>query len=305
MSWTRRAFLHTSSLAIAGGAWRVLGAAQQPPAPAGRFEPIRRNVGIFTARGGTIGWLIAPGAVVVVDTQYPDTAQICVDGIRTRTTRRIDAVINTHHHADHTGGNAVFQPLAARIVAHARVPGLQKGAAAAQTNAPAQAYADRTFEDTWQEQIGDEVLALKHFGPGHTGGDSVVTFERANVVHLGDLMFNRLHPRVDRPSGASIRGWIDQLGKIPGEHDNDTIYVFGHAKPGAPVTGPRAELAQLQRYFEAALDYVQAAIKAGKSKEEIASATELPGFTDYASSGRVLTLAGVLGVAYDELTQRL
>jgi glyoxylase-like metal-dependent hydrolase (beta-lactamase superfamily II) len=301
MTWTRRHFITTSSLAALGGALRRPLFAQQP-APTPVFQPLRRNAGFFTARGGTIGWLISPDAVIVIDSQYPETAKMCADGVKERASRQIDALVNTHHHPDHTGGNAVFRPLVKKIVAHARVPELQKAWAAAQKTETPQVYPDTTYEKTWQETVGDEVLAIKYFGPGHTGGDSVVTLQKANVVHMGDLMFNRLHPRVDRPGGASIKGWIDQLGKVPGEHDRDTIYIFGHAKAGMPVTGPQAELAVLRNYLTAVLEHAQQGIKAGKSKEEITAASELPGFTDFVAAGQILTLAGVLGAAYDELT---
>jgi glyoxylase-like metal-dependent hydrolase (beta-lactamase superfamily II) len=45
----------------------------------------------------------------------------CFDGINERSSKRpIDCVVNTHHHGDHTGGNATFKPAAKRTVAHAR-----------------------------------------------------------------------------------------------------------------------------------------------------------------------------------------
>jgi len=56
--------------------------------------------------------------------------------------------------------------------------------------------------------MGDERVTATHYGPGHTGGDAIIRFEEANVVHMGDLLFNELHPRVDRPGGASIQNWM-------------------------------------------------------------------------------------------------
>jgi hypothetical protein len=55
---------------------------QGQPAPAPKFEAIRRNVGYFTMRGGTIGWLIGPDALVIVDTQFADTAKTCLEGVQ-------------------------------------------------------------------------------------------------------------------------------------------------------------------------------------------------------------------------------
>ena len=77
MKLSRRDFFVTSSVAL-GTFSHAFG--QTPPAPAAppppqtSFDPLRGNVGIFTGRGGTIGMLVAPDGVVVVDTQFADTA---------------------------------------------------------------------------------------------------------------------------------------------------------------------------------------------------------------------------------------
>src|SRR5258708_5657681 len=81
----------------------------QPPPPVTEFHALRRNVGYFTGSGGSIGWLSAADARVAVDTQFPATAAIFLKDLPGRNGRGFDAVINTHHHADHTGGNGVFR----------------------------------------------------------------------------------------------------------------------------------------------------------------------------------------------------
>src|SRR3990172_2853230 len=112
MSVTRRQFIVISSVALGTGPLRTLLGAQAPAAaPTGKFEAIRRDIGCFTAQGGTIGWLINKDALVVIDTQYARTAPLCVDGLKQRSPRTIDVLFNTHHHADHTGGNAIFRPV--------------------------------------------------------------------------------------------------------------------------------------------------------------------------------------------------
>ena len=52
---------------------------------------------------------------------------------------------------------------------------------------------------------------MYYFGPAHTDGDSFIHFENTNIVHMGDLMFNRRHPFVDRSAGANIKNWIKVL----------------------------------------------------------------------------------------------
>jgi cyclase len=299
----RREFILRSSLAVAAGALgapRLFG--QQAPAAAPQpptvpvFTPIRRNVGTFTARGGTMGWLVTPDAVLVIDSQFADTAQMFLDGLKTRTPRKIDLLLNSHHHPDHTGGNKVLRPMVAKIVAHENVPGLQKKQAAANKTEDAQAYADETFKDGWKVDIGKEKVSTKYYGPGHTSGDAVIVFQQANIVHMGDLMSHQRHPRVDRPAGASIRNWLVSLEKVTKDHNNDTIYIFGHSKVGAPVTGPKQDLLALRDYFSAMLDYVQKGIAAGKSADEIIKA----GMPQFAQNEGMPALQ----VCYDELTAK-
>ena len=300
MTLNRRDFMLTSSAALAAGAFGPsLVFAQAPAAPPATpvFTAVRRNVGIFTARGGTMGYLITPDAVLVIDSQFADTSQMFLDGLKTRTPRRIDILLNTHHHGDHTGGNKVLRPAVTKIVAHQNVPALQRKAAAAQKSEENQAYADETFTDGWKASVGDETVSAKYYGAGHTSGDAVFFIERANIVHMGDLMSHQRHPRVDRPSGASIRNWLSTLERVVKDHDGNTIYIFGHSKVGAPVTGSGKDLMALRDYFSSMLDYVQKGISAGKSAEEIVKGS-VPGFTD--SEGMPQ-----LQVAYDELTNKV
>ena len=303
MTPNRRDFLTISSWALAGIALPgvpLIGQAGQKPAPPTTFTDIRRNVGFFTGQGGTIGWLANADGAVAVDAQFPATAKACVEGLQKRAAKGIQLLVNTHYHGDHTAGNVAFRPAVKTIVQQERCAKLHRTATT--KNADQQAYADITFGESWSQEIGDEKVWGYYFGPGHTGGDAVIVFERANVVHMGDLMFNRVHPRIDGPSGASIKNWISILERVARRH-SDATFIFGHAKAGEPVTGPVKELLYLRDYFSAVLEFVQKGISAKQSKEEIAKATELPGFPDHAASGQVLTLAGVLNSAYDELTR--
>jgi cyclase len=301
MRFNRREFVLTSSSALAAGVFGPSMLFAQQAAPAAPptvpvFAPLRRNVGIFSARGGTMGWLVSPDAVLVIDSQFADTSQMFLDGMKSRTQRKFDLLINSHHHPDHTGGNKVLRPSVTKIVAHANAPALQRKQAAANKTEEAQAYADETFTDTWRATVGDEVVSAKYYGAGHTSGDAVIFFERANIVHMGDLMSHQRHPRVDRPSGASIRNWLVSLERVVKDHNADTIYIFGHAKVGAPVTGNGKDLLTLRDYFSSMLDYVQKGISAGRSAEEILKGS-VPGFAD--SEGMPQ-----LQVAYDELSAK-
>jgi glyoxylase-like metal-dependent hydrolase (beta-lactamase superfamily II) len=120
---------------------------------------------------------------------------------------------------------------------------------------------------------------------------------------MGDLMFNRLHPRLDLAAGGSARNWIKVLNKVARGH-RDATFIFGHAKTGMPVTGSVKELEYFRDYLSRVVDMVQKAVKAKQSKDELAKTSEVAGFPDHASSGQVLTLAGILGSVYDEVTAK-
>jgi cyclase len=304
MDRTRRDLLRWTSLSLAA-AWpsaRLLGQAptpQQapPPPPQTAFADLRLNVGIFTGQGGTIGTYVAKDALVVVDTQFPNTARICLDGLKQKAGGRVvDLVIDTHFHGDHTGGNGTFKAAGAKtIVAHAKVPELMK--LRPRPDRPTPLPPDATFADTWRQDLGDDVVSAKFYGPAHTGGDIVVLFEKANVVHMGDLVFNRLHPFIDREGGASIQGWITLLEQVAKAHGTDTRFVFGHAGEKFPVTGGRADLQYQRDYFTALLEFTRKAKQAGQTREAfIKTAIPLPGFDDH---GPLLDVA--TGAAWDEL----
>lgn len=269
------------------------------------FNLIRRNVGTFTGQGGTIGWLINDAGVVIIDSQYPESAQKCVTGLEERSGLAFDMLINTHHHGDHTAGNPVFKEKVKRIVAHKNVPALQKASAESrgQEALDAQVYADTTYEKSWKEEIGDEIIHLKHYGSAHTSGDSVIYFENANVAHMGDLMFNRAHPFIDRGAGASIQNWITTLEKVSKELPSDAMYIFGHGNSNYGITGSKEDLMVKRDFLQALLDYTASGIAAGTSKEALMEKEVLDGFEAFKAPGWRLPLSANINVAYQELTE--
>jgi cyclase len=298
MPWTRRDFLRLSALGlVAGAAPRTL-LARASVAP---LRELRRNVGIFSARGGTMGWLLNRQGALVVDSQFPDTARHCLDGLEAWGGVPVDALVNTHHHGDHTGGNAVFRDATRRIVAQDSALRLHRQAAEAAGTEAAQAFADTTFDREWTVEVGDERVRARHYGAAHTGGDCTVFFENADIVHMGDLVFNRAYPFIDRAGGASVRGWIRLLDAVAAEHTRDTIFVFGHANAAFGVTGGLADLQVQRDFLTAVLEVAARAIAAGHSRDEATRIDTLPGFPDHIAPATWLTLGNAVGAAYDEL----
>lgn len=313
----RRDFLVRSSLlTVAGSFARSSAYAQTTPAasrpataPAApvtpEFKALRRDAGYFTAQGGTIGWLVNKDALASIDTQFARTAPLFLEGLPGRNGRKLDVVVNSHHHGDHTGGNGVMKPVTKKIVAHVNAPELQRTRATSDKKLDEQVYADTTFADTWRETLGGEVISAKYFGAAHTRGDIVTHFEKANVLHMGDLMFNRLYPFIDRVGGGRIKGWINVLETVAKTYPADAIYIFGHGNAKFGVTGTKADLLVFRDYLSGLLEYTQKKITAGEPKEKIVALDNLPGFPDFhVPVGPTNRLPSNLSTAYDELTSK-
>ena len=264
------------------------------------MKPLRGNSGIFTESGGTIGWHISKDGIVVVDSQFPEQAGHLIEEIRKISDLKINYLINTHHHFDHTAGNIAFKEVAEVILAHENSKINQVRTAEERDNANDQLFPDTVFKDNWSGNLGSETISAHYFGPAHTNGDAVIHFENDNIAHVGDLVFNRRFPYIDMKAGASIINWIDVLKKISNYYDSDTLYIFGHSSEGFHVTGSKNDLSAMANYLSKVIDLVERDLKAGKSNEDILKYTSIPGAEDWTGGG----IQTSLNSAIEELTKK-
>ena len=264
------------------------------------IKMLRNDVSIFTERGGTIGFLLSKDGIVVIDAQFPDTAQHLIDDLKKRSTNPFRYLLNTHHHGDHTSGNIAFKGVVEHVVAHENSLANQKAVAEKNNAVDKQLYPDMTFKEDWKLKIGDETIKADYYGAGHTNGDAVYHFEKANIFHAGDLMFNKRHPFVDRTAGANISQWIKDLDKITNKADKDSIIIFGHSLNAGEETGTVEDVKKFQDYLGKVLVFADQEIKKGVSKEEFIKNTSIPGVTEWTGQG----IERPLTAAYEELTSK-
>lgn len=294
----RRSFLRHSALTVG-----ALTLAQQKllaglfPNP-GTIKMLRKNVGIYSEKGGTMGFLLSNEGIVTIDAQFPDSAKNYIDQLKQQYTQPLAYLLNTHHHGDHTSGNIAFKGLVEHVAAHKNSIENQRRSAEEKKTLDQQLLPDVSFETEFKVKIGNEKIKGDYYGPGHTNGDAVYHFEEQNVVHMGDLMFNRRHPFIDRPAGASIANWITILEKVPKEYDKDSLYIFGHAGEGYEVTGTGGDLLKFADYLKRVLDFAKKEVKAGRTKEEFLKNTAIPGVTEWKGSG----IERPLTAAWEEVT---
>ena len=251
-----------------------------------KMQMLRGGVGYFTERGGTIGWMATKDGIVVVDTQFPDQANHLLTEIDKLDLGNIDLLINTHHHGDHTAGNPVFRDRTDMILAHSNSRKNQEASAKKRENEEEQVYPTDTFQTSISKKIGNESVTLDYHGAAHTDGDAIVHFENANVVHLGDLLFNRRFPYIDLSAGANIENWIKVLDKAKTNYDDKTIYMWGHAGDGYDITGGKEEIKAFQNYLEKLLEFGDKSLRASVPLEKLKETTTvIPGAEEWKGKG--------------------
>ena len=179
--------------------------------------------------GNTTALITNEGVVLVDDKFEIDHASILAE-LKKVTNQPGKYVINTHHHGDHSGGNAKLQQLNAQVVAseEARenmVDGKQPGLPTV------------TFEHHAHIYLGGKNVELYHFGRSHTNGDVVVLFPAQRTLAAGDMFtFGDATPQlIDYSGGGSAKEWTGTLDSVL-QLDFDSVV------PGHGVVTTKAEL---------------------------------------------------------------
>jgi len=259
-------------------------------------EKVSRDVYAIIGPGGNIAVLKGGDALLVVDANYAKTADAIMTEIRKVSPLPIRYLINTHYHGDHTGGNAIIGK-GAEIISHAKCKASFLKTLKPEESPENLGAAQKTYETEMTLQLGGETIRLLYFGPGHTSGDTVVVFEKAQVIHTGDLFFHGLPPYIDVMDGSDTGNWVKTIGKLAEKYPDYRI-IPGH---GTVTTMP--EFMKFGDYLRYLRNEVAAAIKAGKSKEEAMESIDLSAFAYIQDMGDFLTKKKNIEWIYMELTR--
>jgi cyclase len=168
--------------------------------------------------------LVTNQGLILVDNKFEIDFDNLMAQVRKISNQPIRYIINTHYHADHSGGNAKMQALNAQVVASERAR--RKMVEVNQPGAP-----NVTLENNVRLYLGGKRVEVHHFGRAHTDGDVVAYLPDHRVVVMGDMFTvgDGLPPLVDYPGGGSTREWPRSLeGALA--LDFDTA-IPGHGKP--------------------------------------------------------------------------
>lgn len=234
--------------------------------------PVARGVYMLIGEGGNIGVSVGEDGVILVDDQYAPLTDRIRAAVAEITDQPIRFLINTHWHQDHTGGNENFGEAGTLIFAHENVRermSTEQFMERLDRTVPASPEAALPVV-TFTEEVALHLnggIRVFHVDPAHTDGDSVIEFQAANAVHMGDTFFAGRYPFVDLSSGGSVQGMIDAANRVLGEITPETRIIPGHG----PLSG-FDDLVQYRNVLTAARARVLEHVRGGDSLQETLAA---------------------------------
>jgi glyoxylase-like metal-dependent hydrolase (beta-lactamase superfamily II) len=236
-------------------------------------HPIRRNISVLEGSGGNIAVLIGKEGKLLIDSGFTVSKTRLVEALNNLSSDPITQLINSHWHIDHTDGNSWVHSAGATITAHlntkkhlstsTRVEGWQYTF----PPSPAGALPTTIFDDEHHAHHNDTNIALKYYGPAHTDSDISVLFEEADVIHVGDTLWNGIYPFIDYSTGGSIDGMIRAAERNLRVTTDKTVVIPGHG----PVAN-KASLTAFRDMLSTIRNNVAALKKQGKSLSETIAA---------------------------------
>ena len=269
------------------GAMRPIGAQrQQQPDTEIHILPVQGNVYMLVGAGGNIAVSVGSDGVLLVDAGLSQASDKVRAAIRTLSDRPIRYLINTHLHADHTGGNSAVGKVVegsalgqrgaseeVQILAHETVFNRMVAPVNGQPSMPFAAWPTVQYADHKDVYFNDEPIELIHQPAAHTDGDTLVLFRKSDVIVAGDIFVTTSYPRIDLERGGTVNGIVDGLNRIidiavpKNLEEGGTQVIPGHGRQAE-----ESDVVEFRDMMTIIRDRVQAMVKKGMSIEQVKAA---------------------------------
>jgi glyoxylase-like metal-dependent hydrolase (beta-lactamase superfamily II) len=251
----RRQIAAMAALVVAAGALApppIYSQGASPTPAAGELEtlPVQNNVYAIFGAGGNVTVQVGEQGPLLVESGVAGMSDKLLAAVESLSPKPIRGIINTHMHADHTGGNETLSTKGgfvsggttgagrrdATVYSHENVL-LRMSGALGNEKIPTGLWPGNTFFNEKKELYNNgEPVELLHQPRAHTDGDVVVFFRRSDVVATGDIFDMTRFPMIDRARGGTINGLVAALNRvldivIPAPtQERGTMIVPGHGR---------------------------------------------------------------------------
>jgi len=271
-----------------------------------RVTHVRGDVYAVFGTGANQTAVAGETGLLVVDAGYTEMGERIAEALSKL--RGADAplgvryLVDTHWHFDHVGANGVYvaagatvvaQEETARLMSQDRTMDALEGLEVAAT--PEEARPELTFATEMEIVFAGDTVRLVHAPAAHTGGDAVVYFPQADVVHVGDLFFNGMYPYIDVDYGGSLAGMLAGCDEILGSTGPETIFVPGHGGPAS-----REDFRRYTEMLRTVHERVSGMVARGMTREELVATKPTADLdTDWSRGGGFNEPDFWVGLVYD------
>lgn len=268
---------------------------------AGASTPIKTtklydNIWLLQGAGGNMAVQSGKDGNILIDSSFATSVPHIREAIAEVSTDAPRALVNTHWHVDHVDGNEGMHAAGFLVIAHEKTktrlsePAEMKLMHFSIPAYPAGAIPSVTFASTLSHKHNGDSVDLVHYDPAHTDTDIYIHFHKADVLHCGDIFFNKRYPFIDEGTGGSIGGTIDAAQKSLALAGDSTKIIPGH--------GPLGDKSDLKKYIDmlsAVRDNVAALQRTGASEQEVIAKKPTAQFdSDWLRSGSPDMFVGIV-----------
>jgi cyclase len=253
------------------------------------LDPVHQD-----AEGGRVGVLAGPDGVFMIDAQYPQLTEKLLEAVKQINGGPIRFMANTHIHIDHTGGDPFFAKKGVTIFAREELrdemmhpPALANGDPAPARDPSGLPVVTYGLGNPVKIHMNGEVIDLIGVRAAHTGGDTMVRFENANVIFIGDFYRDFGYPYIDRANGGSLKGMLEGCDFLEELAGPETTLVPGHGE-----IIKRTRIAPYKEMILGVRDQVQHMIDQGKTEQEVVAANLTAPFDAKVPGGNLTAGAG-------------
>jgi glyoxylase-like metal-dependent hydrolase (beta-lactamase superfamily II) len=244
------------------------------------------------------GFVVTDGGVVVFDALgTPALGYRLLQRIREVTDRPIERIVISHYHADHVYGLQAFKEHAndPPVWAQQEALGYVEGSAASQGEDAQRRLAqrrealfpwvdentyivepDHTFKEGMTFKVGGITFELKHLGPAHAPGDSIMLVKDYGVLFSGDVIYKGRVPFLDSPE-TDISHWLQDLDYLSKMKPPPRFVIPGH---GTPSNDVRQAITTTRDYLEYVRDAMRKAANDFVPFDEAYEATDWSKYSD-------------------------